>query len=164
MSAEHNKTLVLRYYQEFDKGDLEQVEDMLAPNFVGYFPGLSEPLAPKAFKQFALMFRSAFPDIRHNFEEVIVEGDKVVTRGTFTGTHQGKLQGLPPTGKHVTVSFIHIDRLVDGQIMEHWGQADMVGMLQQLGVISLPVWQILKIGAIALTILCLIGSWVLLKT
>ncbi|HEY9609298.1 ester cyclase [Allocoleopsis sp.] len=164
MSAEHKKTLILRYYEEFDKGDLAQVEDMLAPNFVAYLPGMSEPLDRETFKQFALMFRSAFPDIQHSFEEVIVEGDKVVTRGTFTGKHQGKLQGLPPTGKHVTVSFIHIDRIVDGQIMEHWGQADMVGMLQQLGVIPLPVWQILKIGAIALTIVCLIGSWVLLKT
>jgi steroid delta-isomerase-like uncharacterized protein len=157
MSAEQNKAIVLRYYEEFDKGNLDKLEDMLAPNFVAYLPGVPEPLHRETFKQFALMFRSAFPDIRHSFEEVIVEGDKVVTRGRFTGTHQGKLQGLPPTGKQVTVSLIHIDRIANGQIVEHWGQADMVGMLQQLGVIPLPVWQILKIGAIALTVLCLIS-------
>ncbi len=164
MSAEQNKAIVLRYYQEFDKGDLDQVEDMLAPNFVAYLPGIPEPLTRQAFKQFAQTFRSAFPDIHHSFEEVLVEGDKVVTRGTFTGTHQGKLQGLPPTGKQITVSFIHLDRIVEGQIVEHWGQADMVGMLQQIGVVPLPVWQILKVGAIILIILGLIGIWVVLKT
>lgn len=106
---------------------------MLAPNFVAYIPGSPEPLNNATFKQFGRMFHSAFPDIRHSFEDIIVEGDKVVTRGTFTSTHQGELQGIPPTGKRVVVSLLHIDRIVDGKIVEHWGQADMMGMLQQLG-------------------------------
>lgn len=157
MSAEQKKVIVLQYYEEFDKGNLDKVEAMLAPNYVAYLPGLPEPLYRDTFKEFALMFRSAFPDLRHSFDEVIVEGDKVVTRGSFTGTHRGKLQGLLPTGKKVTVSLIHIDQLVDDKIAAHWGQADMVGMLQQLGVVPLPVWQIFKIAAIAFTFLSLLS-------
>lgn len=160
MSTEQKKAIVLRYYEEFDNGNLDKVEDMLAPNFVAHIPGTPGTLNRESFKQFGLMFRSAFPDIRHSFEDIIVEGDKVMTRGIFAATHKGKLQGFPPTRKRITVSFIHIDYIVDGQIAEHWGEADMMGMLQQLGTIILPiqvVLQGLKIGAIVLTVLCLIS-------
>ncbi|MCL1463296.1 ester cyclase [Argonema galeatum] len=160
MSIEQKKEIVLRYYEEFDNGNLDKIEDMLSPNFVAHFPGSPASLNREKFKEFCLMFRSAFPDIRHSFEDILVEEDKVVTRGIFAATHKGKLQGFPPTGKQVTVSFIHIDCIVDGKIAEHWGEADMMGMLQQLGTIILPiqlVLQGLKIGALVLTVLCLIS-------
>ncbi|MBD2184453.1 ester cyclase [Aerosakkonema funiforme] len=160
MSDEQKKAIVLQYYEEFDNGNLDKIEDMLAPHYVAHIPGSPEPLNRETFKEFGLMFRSAFPDIRHSFEDVIVDDDKVVTRGSFAGTHQGKLQGLPPTNKRVTVSFIHVDRIENDKIAEHWGEADLMGMLRQLGAIPVPmplVWQGLKIGAIVFTVLCIIG-------
>lgn len=75
---------------------------------------------------------SVFPDGCHQIDEIIAEGDKVVTRGMFSGTHQGELMGVPPTGKRVQFSFIHIDRIVDGKVVKHWGQADLFSMMQQL--------------------------------
>lgn len=66
--------------------------------------------------------------------EVIAEGDKVVTSGIFSGTHRGEWMGIPPTGKQVTFSVIHIDRVVNGKIVEHWGQGDTLAMMRQLGV------------------------------
>ena len=71
-----------------------------------------------AIMQYGEMIFNAFPDGRHVLEEVIAEGDKVVTRGKFSGTHQGELMGIPPTGKQVSFSVIHIDRVVDGKVVE----------------------------------------------
>ncbi|NEQ19578.1 MAG: ester cyclase [Microcoleus sp. SIO2G3] len=77
----------------------------------------------------------AFPDGCHTFEDVIAEGDKVVTRGAFSGTHQGEIMGILPTGKQVKFSVIHIDRVMDGKVVEHWGQGDTMALMQQLGVV-----------------------------
>ncbi len=68
-------------------------------------------------------------------EDMIAEGDKVVVRSTFRGTHKGDLMGIPPTGKQVTMPLILIYRIADDKIVEHWMQADALGLLQQLGVI-----------------------------
>jgi hypothetical protein len=61
-----------------------------------------------------------------------------VTCGTFTATHLGEFQGLPPTGKQISLSIMHIDRVEDGKIVEHWGQGDALGLMQQLGIVFLP--------------------------
>jgi predicted ester cyclase len=80
-------------------------------------------------------FRAAFPDIHVAVEDVIANGDKVVVRLTFSGTHTGPLMGMPPTGKFVTITGIAIDRIQNGKIVEHWVNRDDLGMLQQLGMI-----------------------------
>ena len=136
---EQNKLIVLQMYKSFDQGNLEKVQELLAPNFVAHIPGATEALNREAFMQSVLLaFRSAFPDGIHQFEDLIVEGDKVVTRGTFSGTHRGELQGIPPTGKEITIPFFHIDRIVDGKLVEHWGQSDLLALMQQLGIIPIP--------------------------
>ena len=89
-------------------------------------------------KQFAAMARSAFPDVAAKVEDLIAEGDRVVARATISGTHNGEFMGVPPTGKRITFTCIDILRCADGKIVEHWGEADNVGMLQQLGVIPTP--------------------------
>jgi predicted ester cyclase len=81
------------------------------------------------------MFRAAFPDGSMTIEDMIAEGEKVVTRKTYRGTHQGELLSIPPTGRHVSVGLIDIMRIVDGKVVEHWNVGDDLGMLQQLGVI-----------------------------
>ena len=81
------------------------------------------------------MMRATFPDMVVSTNDMIAEGDKVVSRWTGTGTHQGEFMGIPSTGNKVTVTGIGIDRLVDGKIVEHWEQFDTMGMMQQIGAI-----------------------------
>ncbi len=84
------------------------------------------------------MFRQAFPDSYFTVEDMIAEGDKVATRKTFHGTHQGEFMGIPPTGQQVSIGLIDIVRIVDGRVVEHWAMGDNLGMMQQLGVIPQP--------------------------
>jgi predicted ester cyclase len=86
---------------------------------------------------FALVF-SAFPDYQSTVEDQVAEGDKVVTRFSSQGTHQGEFLGIAPTGNRVRVTGIDIDRVEEGKIVEHWSEADLLGMMTQLGVIPEP--------------------------
>jgi steroid delta-isomerase-like uncharacterized protein len=138
MSAE-NKAIARRFFELFSQGDLETIgRELLSPEFVAHFPGMPGPLNLESYRQVGLMFRSAFPDIQDTVEDQIAEGDKVVTRVTSRGTHQGALMGIPATGKRYTISAIVIDRIIDGRIVERWAQFDQLGMLQQLGVVPAP--------------------------
>jgi predicted ester cyclase len=78
--------------------------------------------------------RRGFPDLHVQVEDLIAEGDKVVSRNTVTGTHQGEYMGLQPTGKSVTYDEIFIFRLANGRITESWGVVDVLSQLRQLGV------------------------------
>lgn len=138
MSNEENKAIVLKFYQAFDHRNIEQALDFLAPNFIAHMAGIPEPLDSDSFRQFGMEFYSAFTDGQHQFDEVIVEGNKVVTCGTFTAKHLGEFQDIPPTGKQIKISIMHIDRVENGKIVEHWGQGDAQGLMQQLGIMFLP--------------------------
>ncbi len=137
MLFEQNKALVLGFYKAFDERRMEQALALLAPNFIAHLAGTPNSLDGEGFKQFGMSFYLAFNQGQHIFDEVIVSGDRVVTCGTFTATHLGEFQGLPPTGKQISLSIMHIDRLEDGKIVEHWGQGDALGLMQQLGIIFL---------------------------
>ena len=138
MLPEQNKALVLQFYKAFDDRKMDQALDLLASDFVAHQAGIPEPLNGEGFKQFGMSFYLAFSQGQHNFDEVIVSDDKVVTCGTFTATHLGEFQGLPPTGKQISLSIMHIDRVEDGKIFEHWGQGDALGLMQQLGIVFVP--------------------------
>ncbi len=84
------------------------------------------------------MLRTAFPDLHFTIEELVAEGDTVAGRLTMSGTHQGPLMGIPPTGRSVRQDHMHFVRFRDGKAIEHWGVRDELGMMQQLGVITLP--------------------------
>ena len=81
------------------------------------------------------MFRQAFPDSYFTIEDMVAEGDKVATRKTFYGTHQGEVMGIPPTGKQVSIDLIDIVRVAGRQVVEHWSIGANLGMLQQLGIV-----------------------------
>lgn len=138
MPTERNKAIVLQFYQAFDDRQIDRALALLAPNFIAHLAGMPEPLGYEKFKQFGLSFYSAFSQGQHIFDQVVVADDKIVTSGTFTATHLGGFQGLPPTGKQISLSIMHIDRVENGKIVEHWGQGDALGLMQQLGVIVLP--------------------------
>lgn len=138
MSTEQNKALVLQFYQAFDDRKIDQALELLAPNFVAHLTGVPEPFNATEFKQFGMSFYLAFGQSKHLFDQVIVAEAKVVTWGTFQAIHLGEFQGLPATGKTVRFSVMHIDRIEDGKIVEHWGQGDALGLMQQLGIVFLP--------------------------
>jgi steroid delta-isomerase-like uncharacterized protein len=133
-----NRDIIVQLYEAFDRGDFKVVKDMLSENFVAHLVGMSATLNRDEFTEFGTEFRQAFPNGRHNFDCPISEGDRVVTCGTVTGTHLGNFQGIPATGRSVTIAVMHIDRLVNGKVVEHWGQGDQAGMMRQLGIIPIP--------------------------
>lgn len=138
MLIEPIKSRVLQFYKAFDDRKMEQALELLAPNFVAHLVGVPKPLDKEGFKQFGMSFYLAFEQGAHIFDEVIVSDNEVVTCGTFTATHLGEFQGLPPTGKQIRLSIMHTDRVENGKIVEHWGQGDAFGLMQQLGIVFLP--------------------------
>ena len=140
MSVEQNKALVRRLFDEdLNKRDQaarsKVADELIAVDFVDYTnpPGLQHGL--ESHKQIVTIFHSSFLDLYWEYEEPIAESDKVAIRVIMHGTHQGEFFGIPPTGKQVTASGIHILRIANGKIAEHWGNNDDLGMLQQLGVV-----------------------------
>src|SRR6185503_15243941 len=119
MSTEENKTLARRFRETMDKSKGAGMEEFLPPQVVLHFPG-SPSLNREQVQGLIGVFYSAFPDLHHTFEDQIAEGDKVVNRVTFRGTHKGEFQGIPPTGKEVAFAGILIDRFEGGKIVEHW--------------------------------------------
>ena len=139
MSAEQNKALIRRFVDEvFNRGRSEAIDELVAPDAVDHaaLPGM--PPGREGIKLRAAMIRSAFPDFHIIVEDQVAEGDRVAGRYTMRGTHQGELMGIPPTGKPVSISAMDVIRVGDGRLVEHWGQIDMLGMMQQLGVVPAP--------------------------
>ena len=138
MTTEQNKAFARYAREELDKGNRDIIDEAYAPDVVLHFAGNPAPLNLAAMRQMLDMFYQAFPDLHHTFEDQIAEGDKVVTRATFHGTHQGTFQGIPATGKKIAVEATLIDRIVDGKFVEHWSNMDSMSLMQQLGVIPAP--------------------------
>ena len=138
MSAEENKILVRQFFDAITHGRLDTLDTFLAPNYSAHFAGIPAPMSREDFKQFMAAFIAAFPDQQHTVEELIAEGDKVAPRLVIRGTHRGAFNGIPPTGKPVTITGINILRIANGQIVEHWSEGDNHGMLQQVGVVPTP--------------------------
>ena len=138
MSTEDNKALMRRFLEEvFNKQNQAAIDEFIAPNHVDHTLPPFLPTTPEGTKRAIGIFLTAFPDVHLVVEDMIAEGDKVVTRYTSRGTQKGAFMGIPPTGKQMTVSSIIIARFADGKIVEEWGLDDQVGMLQQLGLIPI---------------------------
>lgn len=138
MSSEENKALIRRFVAAADRSDFEEATECLSPDIAVHMGGMPGPLDLATFFEFGQAWHSAFPDEETTFEDQIAEGDKVVSRMSSRATHTGEFQGIPPTGKRITVTGIFIDRVANGKIVERWGQVDMLGVMQQLGVVTQP--------------------------
>lgn len=139
MSTQDNKALVRRIFDEvINQRNVVAADEIFAADVRDHTvpPGL--PPGRDGLKANFGAFLAAFPDLSFTVEDMIAEGDQVVTRRTFRGTHQGPLFGIPPTGRPVTVTGIDISRVEAGKVVEHWGNEDDLGMLQQLGVVPAP--------------------------
>jgi steroid delta-isomerase-like uncharacterized protein len=136
MSAE-NKAIARRLLEEaFNSGNLDVVDELVAPEFVNHDAALPEPTTGiEATKANITGYRNAFPDLRLTIEQQVAEGEFVTTRWSARGTHQGDLMGMAATGKQATVTGITLDRIVEGRFVESWTNWDTLGLMQQLGVI-----------------------------
>jgi len=123
-----------------DKGDLEAFQTCLAPEFKLYAPSNSTtPVTRDDYLAMVKMMTTAIPDMVHNITEFLAVRDRVVVRVFIQGTHLGELQGIPPTGKKVSVSFIAIFRLKDDLVVEEVAEEDFLGLYQQLGMELKPI-------------------------
>lgn len=133
--ADGNKALVRRFYAEIDKGNAEAMDELVAEDYVNHSPP-PFPVSPgrAGLKEAIRLFWQATPG-RHEIEDQIAEGDKVVTRLTAYGKHDGDLPGIPRTGNDMKVTAVVVHRIAEGKIAEKWANSDEVALLQQLGVI-----------------------------
>lgn len=138
---EQNKAVLNRFWEEvWDQGKLDVVDEIFHPNFVdhGLAPGLTKQ-GPEGAKEAVMQFRSAIPDLYLKVEHMVAEGDKVLTRWEAGGTQSGPMNSgrgtIPATNKRAVVRGFTINRVEDGKIIDAWDNFDMMGMLQQLGVI-----------------------------
>lgn len=133
--SEQNKLLVRRVVEEvYNHGDLAVIDELVASDFIIH--SSSDDLrGPEAAKQYVAALREAFPDIHFTIDDQFADGDRVATRWTARATHTGAFQAIPPTGKHIRMTAIDIDRIANGKVVECWTNVDELGLLQQLGVI-----------------------------
>jgi steroid delta-isomerase-like uncharacterized protein len=135
MSEEQSKAIARREITEFEShGNAVIADEVLAPGYRLHFPGFP-PLDRAGHKQMIAAFHDAFPDLRITVEAQVAEGDRVANYILMQGTQHGAFQGIPPSGKAVTVSGTNIMRLEGVKIMELWGYLDTFGLMQQLGAI-----------------------------
>ena len=135
MISNENKALVRRFYEEIDKGNIDILDELIAEDYVDHNPPPFPGLGPgrEGVKQSFRLFQQATPGY-HRIEDQIAEGDKVVTRLTSFGKHEGDLPGAPRTGNEMKVTSITIHRIANGKLVEKWSEKDGLGLLQQLGV------------------------------
>jgi len=134
--SEQKKTSRRVAEEIFAGGKLDVIEEVFDPSYVGHDVASPEPLRGlEGVREQAQGYRTAFPDLQVTVEDQIAEGDKVTTRWTARGTHEGELFGIGPTGKQTTVSGITIDVYSGGKIVESWDNWDALGLMQQIGVV-----------------------------
>jgi len=137
--SEENKAVARRLVEEvWNKKNLDLIDEIIAADYVDHTLPTGVPPGREGAKAFIGAYLNAFPDLKITVEDMLAEGDKVVTRWSATGTHTGELLGIPATGKQVTVTGLDITRFSGGKSVEYWGQFDQMGMMQQLGVIPTP--------------------------
>jgi steroid delta-isomerase-like uncharacterized protein len=141
MAAKENKALVSRIADDvWNRGDLVAADEVMAPDATYHGPHMPGGKGNReTWKHAVAMYRSAFPDSHVTFEELIACGSSIVVgRWSATGTHTGALPGVAPTGRPIAIRGITVYRLARGRVVEAWEQLDMLGMWQQLGIVSLP--------------------------
>lgn len=139
MSTEENEAIERRFFEAMNERNIAALDNLLAAEFVDHSPNPGLTPDRDGTLQFFTMTFAALPDFHSTLEDMIAAGDKVVSRFTAHGTHTGaELMGIPATGKQAAVQGISIHRITDGKIVDNWVSMDMLGMLQQLGVIPAP--------------------------
>jgi steroid delta-isomerase-like uncharacterized protein len=128
-----NKSIVRRFNKEFiEDGKLSVYEELVSPDFLDHSGHEKVPDPKAAYFFITQVFRPAFPDVKVIIHDQFADGDTVITRKSYQGTHAGVFLGIPASGKAIKLAVIDIIKLRDGKYVEHWGSADMFGLLQQI--------------------------------
>ena len=139
MSVEDNKKLVSEFFKDANatKGDASKIPAFIAKFFSpeAVLHQTTGDINREQYQQYLQMMASAFPDSEFTLVDVVAEGDEAAYRASWSGTHQGEIQGIPPTGKKITITSVGLWRIADGKLKEVWSITDTLGMMQQLGVI-----------------------------
>jgi steroid delta-isomerase-like uncharacterized protein len=139
---EEHKAVIWRFIAAiWHQGQFEVIDEVIAPTYVyhtSHTPGDGghEVYGPDGVRGMVSAWRSAFPDLHFTLEDLLIEGDKVVTRWTCRGTHYGVFRGIAPTGKHVTFTGMTLYRIAQGKIAEQWTVEDGISLYQQLGILT----------------------------
>ncbi len=130
-----NKTTLRRLIEELNNRNYDIIDELVAPDFVEHeeLPGM--PTGREGMRQLFQMMHAAFPDLQVVAQDILADGDKVVMRAQFAGTHQGEFMDIPATNKQVAFNVIDIFRIAENKLVEHWGVTDMMALMTQLGVI-----------------------------
>jgi steroid delta-isomerase-like uncharacterized protein len=135
MSAEDNKELVRRFFDLGpSQGNMSAARELLAEDFTLHVP-LPAAAGVQGISDVVTACREAFEHLNVTVEDMVAEGDRVAARFTARGVHKGSFMGLPPTGKPIIMTGIEIFRIEDGRIAELWGEANLLGLMQQLGIL-----------------------------
>jgi steroid delta-isomerase-like uncharacterized protein len=136
MTTTANKALVTRYYDEvLNQRNLTALDDLLAPNFASWLPGGAK-VGRAEYRDAVLASHQAFPDLVVEVLDQLAEGDKVATRWRASGTHRGPFAGIPATGRPVTITAIHLHRVTDAKLIEHWEEINLFRLMRQLGALG----------------------------
>jgi steroid delta-isomerase-like uncharacterized protein len=134
---EQNKQVVHQFFDAYNRHDAERMSQLVSSNTNYFFhlPGMPLSMDWNGRKQFVAAAIKAFPDIDHHILDTVAEGDKVAVRFNITGTHKGEFQGIPPTGKEISIDGMDFLTIIDDKIAEEWLNSDMMGLMQQIGAI-----------------------------
>jgi steroid delta-isomerase-like uncharacterized protein len=139
---ETNKAAIRRFHEATNSDDLQfmldTIDELFAPDALIRTPLPIEASGAEAIKEVFTRLRQVYPDLHVEIEDLIAEGDKVVSRNTVTGTQRGDYMGHPPTGQSVTYNEIFVMRFAEGRIVETWGVVDVLAQMKQIGVIPAP--------------------------
>ena len=140
MSTSDNKNIVRRqWFEDFwDNGNIDAANDLFTSDYALHLSGSPAPIDRDGAKEVVKMFNATFPDLKHEVNELIGEGDTIVARWTVRGTHQGEFQGIAPTGKQIVLPGTTVHHMADGKIAETWLTFDNLDLLQQLGAVPQP--------------------------
>ena len=139
LTAEENKGAIRRFWEGFNTHNLDLWDEACTADFLNHDPGLPTPDADlTTLKQSIGGLLAAFPDMRSSEEALIADGDMVVVRRIFRGTHKGAFMGVDPTDKEVTFTGTFTARLNGGQIEEQWVNFDALGLLRQIDGLPAP--------------------------
>jgi steroid delta-isomerase-like uncharacterized protein len=135
--SEENKAIARKFLRMLELGDPSMADEIVAADYHNH--DAPDPrIGSEGMKAFVTMFNNAVPDAQANIEYQVAEGDRVVSRYTWSGTHQGELFGVPATGKRVSWTITTTMRVAGGKIHEVWTNWDQWGLMQQLGVVPPP--------------------------
>ena len=140
MSTDANEALIRRFLEGIDQGNIDIIDEVFAPDCVWHMPKAisPNPLTIDEYKEFAGGVTTSLSQMHHDIDDFVAQGDMIVWRNTVHAKHTGDFQGSPPTGKSVSFGGIGIARVRDGHVVEMWVEADFLGLMQQVGAVSVP--------------------------